>query len=148
MDDIITHMCWYPLSLRRTFKDGKLSRRGGMWYGVPLECGLGYSNIISQWSLSLWPHIHGDTTIGWKCSKIQKLSSSVVKLSNCFLLYLEWYPVASFGPLRAAGCTMAPSGPDLWNKYPCVTPTCLVTGFWPVWYSQHDGMPHLCFIWK
>ena len=32
-----------------------------------------------------WPHFN----VGWKCTKMQTLSSSVVKLLSCFLLYLE-----------------------------------------------------------
>lgn len=57
--------------------DGGLTRRDGMWHGVQLETGLGSSNIISQWSLSLCIHFNGETMMGWKCSKKQTWSSSV-----------------------------------------------------------------------
>lgn len=57
----------------------------------------------------------------------------LLKLSNCFLLYLEW---DLFWPLIATAFTMAPRDHDLWHGYPCVTPSCLVAVFLPVWFCN------------
>lgn len=44
----IMRVGWYPVYLRHKYKDGRLTRRGLMNHGVPLESCLGSSNVISQ----------------------------------------------------------------------------------------------------
>lgn len=66
---------------------------------------------LQQWNItiarSLLSHFNGGITMGWKCSKRQTWSS-VLKLPNYFLLYLEGDLVPSFWRLRAAAFTCLP----------------------------------------
>ena len=126
MDDIYD-------ACRLVFCDSDTQIQGGrltrcvMRHRVPL--GLDSSNVTSQRSLSLWPNCNRSTTMVWKCSNMQKQSSSLVKLSKVFLLYFRMRLSCLFWPLRATAFTMATSDPDVCHKYPCEPLMCLGTGF-------------------
>lgn len=79
---LIMRVGLYPVILWGKLKDGKLTRRDGIWHAVPLESGLGSSNIISMVTFFLesfqWGHHDGVEILQEEdmvifCSKIVQL---------------------------------------------------------------------------